>query len=65
MSDVSIKSSLSEAIELNSTVVLTCSAKGSFLQFSWLRGDVPIVDDGKRFTVKNVRFSMLLSENDI
>uniref|UniRef100_A0AAQ4QSN9 Ig-like domain-containing protein n=2 Tax=Gasterosteus aculeatus aculeatus TaxID=481459 RepID=A0AAQ4QSN9_GASAC len=65
VSDVSIKSSLSEAIELNSTVVLTCSAKGSFLQFSWLRGDVPIVDDGKRFTVKNGELSSNLTLNDV
>lgn len=55
MSDVTIKSDLPEAIEFNSTVVLTCSAKGSFLKFSWLNGTAPIVADGKRLTLKDVR----------
>lgn len=55
VSDVTIKSDLPEAIEFNSTVVLTCSAKGSFLKFSWLNGTAPIVADGKRLTLKDVR----------
>ncbi|KAM8840576.1 cell adhesion molecule CEACAM20 [Spinachia spinachia] len=65
VSDVSIKSSLSEAIEHNSTVVLTCSAKGSFLQFRWLRGDTPVVDDGNRFSVKNGELSSNLTIKDV
>ncbi|KAL6100272.1 uncharacterized protein ACO6RY_01916 [Pungitius sinensis] len=65
VSDVSIKSSLSEAIEHNSTVVLTCSAKGSFLQFSWFRGATPIVDDGNRFTLKNGELSSSLTVKDV
>ncbi|XP_071369411.1 cell adhesion molecule CEACAM5 isoform X2 [Centroberyx affinis] len=51
VSALTITSSLSEAIEHNSTVVLTCSAKGSFLRFSWTNGTAPIVADGKRLTL--------------
>ncbi|KAM4630982.1 cell adhesion molecule CEACAM20-like [Polymixia lowei] len=51
VSNVEIKSNVSEAVEFNSTVVLTCSAKGSFLKFSWTNGTQPIVADGKRLTV--------------
>lgn len=51
---MTIKSDLAEAIEHNSTVVLTCSAKGSFLKYTWTNGTTPIVDDGKRLVVKEV-----------
>ncbi|XP_070778149.1 cell adhesion molecule CEACAM5 isoform X3 [Enoplosus armatus] len=51
VSDVAIKSDLPEAVEHNSTVVLTCSAKGSLLKFSWINGTAPIVADGKRLTL--------------
>uniref|UniRef100_A0A3B4AIH8 Ig-like domain-containing protein n=1 Tax=Periophthalmus magnuspinnatus TaxID=409849 RepID=A0A3B4AIH8_9GOBI len=50
VSDVMVKSNIPEAIELNSTVVLTCTAKGSFLKFSWLNGTTAIVPDGKHIT---------------
>ncbi|XP_056154179.1 carcinoembryonic antigen-related cell adhesion molecule 20 [Lampris incognitus] len=53
VSDVVIKSDVPEAVEFNSTVVLTCTAKGSFLKFSWTNGTTPIVSDGKRLTVKS------------
>ncbi|KAA8591252.1 hypothetical protein FQN60_002195 [Etheostoma spectabile] len=43
VSGVTITSNVPEAVERNSTVVLNCSAKGSFLKFAWLRGDAPIV----------------------
>lgn len=52
VSDVLIKPSIPEAIEHNSTVVLTCSAKGSFLKFTWTNGTAPIAADGKRLTLK-------------
>ncbi|XP_026155828.1 carcinoembryonic antigen-related cell adhesion molecule 5 [Mastacembelus armatus] len=52
VSDVVIKANLPEAIEHNSTVVLTCSAKGSFLKFTWTNNTVPIVADGSRLTLK-------------
>ncbi|XP_027142438.1 carcinoembryonic antigen-related cell adhesion molecule 5 [Larimichthys crocea] len=61
VSDVTIKSDLPEAIEFNSTVVLTCSAKGSFLKFSWLNGTAPIVADGKRLTLKDAELSSTLT----
>lgn len=54
VSDVAIKSNLAEAIEHNSTVVLTCSSKGSFITFSWINGTAPIVADGKRLTITQV-----------
>lgn len=54
VSQVTIKSDLSEALEQNSTVVLSCSAKGSFLQFTWTNGTKPLTPDGKRITLKEV-----------
>ncbi|XP_071369410.1 cell adhesion molecule CEACAM3 isoform X1 [Centroberyx affinis] len=51
VSNLVIKSNVTEPIKLNSTVVLTCSAKGSFLKFSWTNGTAPIVADGKRLTL--------------
>lgn len=47
-------SDLPEAIEHNSSVVLTCSAKGSFLKFTWTNGTKPLVPDGRRITLKEV-----------
>ncbi|XP_054461527.1 carcinoembryonic antigen-related cell adhesion molecule 5 [Anoplopoma fimbria] len=61
VSGVAIKSNLPEAIEHNSTVVLTCSAKGSFLKFTWLKGATPIVADGKRVTLKTEELSSTLT----
>lgn len=54
VSEVTIMSDLSEAIEHNSSVVLTCSAKGSFLKFTWTNGTKPLVPDGRRITLKEV-----------
>uniref|UniRef100_A0A3B3YLZ6 Ig-like domain-containing protein n=1 Tax=Poecilia mexicana TaxID=48701 RepID=A0A3B3YLZ6_9TELE len=48
VSDVMIKSDLPEAIEYNSTVVLTCSSKGSFLSFTWTNDSKVIPSDDKR-----------------
>uniref|UniRef100_A0A3Q3J196 Ig-like domain-containing protein n=1 Tax=Monopterus albus TaxID=43700 RepID=A0A3Q3J196_MONAL len=59
VSDAIIKSNLPEAIEHNSTVVLNCSAKGSFLKFTWTNGTTPIVADGKRLTLAQGTSSML------
>ncbi|XP_067267414.1 carcinoembryonic antigen-related cell adhesion molecule 5-like [Chanodichthys erythropterus] len=45
VTDVKISSNLPEAIEFNSTVILTCSAKGSFT-YRWLNGsDLLVADD--------------------
>ncbi|KAK6323699.1 carcinoembryonic antigen-related cell adhesion molecule 1 [Coregonus clupeaformis] len=51
VSVVTITSNLNEAVEFNSTVVLTCSAKGSFLMYKWLNGTAPLVADGKHVTL--------------
>ncbi|XP_053302910.1 carcinoembryonic antigen-related cell adhesion molecule 5 [Pleuronectes platessa] len=61
VSDVIIKSNLPEAVEHNSTVVLTCSAQGSFLKFTWINGSAPIVDDGKRLLIKNEEMTSTLT----
>ncbi|XP_068426958.1 carcinoembryonic antigen-related cell adhesion molecule 20, partial [Clinocottus analis] len=61
VSDVTIKANLPEAIEHNSTVVLTCSAKGSFLTFSWFKGAAPLKADGKRITIKDEDLSSALT----
>ncbi|XP_049332176.1 carcinoembryonic antigen-related cell adhesion molecule 5 [Astyanax mexicanus] len=51
VAEVTITSSLNEAVEFNSTVILTCSAKGSFLTYKWLNGSTPVVADGKHLMV--------------
>ncbi|XP_068188614.1 carcinoembryonic antigen-related cell adhesion molecule 5 [Antennarius striatus] len=61
VSDVAIKSNVPEAIEHNSTVVLTCSAKGSYLKFTWFKGTAPIQVDGKRITQKDLELSSQLT----
>ncbi|XP_062302222.1 carcinoembryonic antigen-related cell adhesion molecule 1 [Osmerus eperlanus] len=45
VSAVTITSSLTEAVEINSTVVLTCTSKGSFLKYAWLNGSAPVAPD--------------------
>ncbi|CAK6979416.1 carcinoembryonic antigen-related cell adhesion molecule 1-like [Scomber scombrus] len=60
-----ITSDLTEPIEHNSTVVLTCTATGSFLTFSWLRGATPIEADGKRVIVANKEESSTLTINNV
>ncbi|KAI4818127.1 hypothetical protein KUCAC02_011489 [Chaenocephalus aceratus] len=59
VSTVVITPSLTEATEHNSTVVLTCDAKGSYLKFAWLMGTKAIVPDGKRITLKEKLSSTL------
>ncbi|XP_039978084.1 carcinoembryonic antigen-related cell adhesion molecule 20-like [Xiphias gladius] len=61
VSDVVIKSNLPEVIEHNSTLVLNCAAKGSFLTFAWRNGTTNIVGDGKRLTLKNEEMSSTLT----
>lgn len=55
VSDVTIRANVSETVEQNSTVVLTCSAKGSFLRFLWTNNTTPIIADDKRLTFKEVK----------
>ncbi|XP_028296744.1 carcinoembryonic antigen-related cell adhesion molecule 5 [Gouania willdenowi] len=61
VSDVLIKSSVPEAVELNDTVTLTCSAKGSFLKFTWINGSVPLKVDGRRITAKEEELKSVLT----
>ncbi|XP_072304429.1 cell adhesion molecule CEACAM20-like isoform X2 [Eucyclogobius newberryi] len=65
VSSIIITSDVPEAIELNSTVVLTCTAKGSFLTFSWLNGTTAVVPDDKRITVKKTPTSSALSVSSV
>ncbi|KAM9434909.1 cell adhesion molecule CEACAM5 [Clarias gariepinus] len=50
VADVNIISSVSEPVEINSTVTLTCVAKGSALTYSWMNNSVPVVADGTHIT---------------
>ncbi|XP_043092293.1 carcinoembryonic antigen-related cell adhesion molecule 2-like [Puntigrus tetrazona] len=61
VTDVKISSNLSEAVELNSTVVLTCSAKGSFT-YKWLNGSVPLAVDGTHIKQNAVGNELTISE---
>ncbi|TNM92647.1 hypothetical protein fugu_018049 [Takifugu bimaculatus] len=61
VSDVTIKSNLAEAMEHNSTVVLSCSAKGSFLKFTWTNRTKPLIPDGKRITLKEEELSSVIT----
>lgn len=61
VSNVDIKSNVPDAIEYNSTVILTCSAIGSSLSFKWINGSVPIVVDGTRITEIKVSSTLIVS----
>nr|XP_057902815.1 carcinoembryonic antigen-related cell adhesion molecule 5 [Doryrhamphus excisus] len=65
VSSVVISSNLQEAVEHNSTLVLTCAAKGSFLKFSWLNKTARIAADGKRLLIKDSDASSQLTINDV
>ncbi|XP_028453714.1 carcinoembryonic antigen-related cell adhesion molecule 20 [Perca flavescens] len=64
VSGVTITSNMPEALESNSTVVLNCFAKGSFLKFTWLNGSTPIVD-GNRFALKQMGQSSTLTITEV
>ncbi|KAI7799209.1 putative carcinoembryonic antigen-related cell adhesion molecule 5, partial [Triplophysa rosa] len=59
ITDVMISSNLPEAVEINSTVVLTCTAKGSFT-YKWINGSVPVVADGTH--IKLIANELTVSE---
>ncbi|KAM7384881.1 hypothetical protein PAMA_011983 [Pampus argenteus] len=67
VSEVTITSSLPEVIEHNSTVTLTCTAKGSFLTFTWLNDTKPIEadDSNKRITLKQEETSSMLTITNV
>ncbi|XP_066531954.1 carcinoembryonic antigen-related cell adhesion molecule 5 [Hoplias malabaricus] len=46
VADVTVISSPPEVVEFNTTVVLICSAKGSFLSYKWMNGSSPVIIDG-------------------
>ncbi len=61
VTDVKISSSLPDAVEVNDTVVLSCSAKGSFT-YSWLNGSDPLGVDGTRVTLNAVGNELTIAE---
>nr|XP_046274618.1 uncharacterized protein LOC124075182 isoform X3 [Scatophagus argus] len=65
VSDVNIRANVSEMVEFNSTVVLTCSARGSFLKFSWTSGTTPIMADNTRVTIEEEATSSVLTISGI
>ncbi|XP_051728974.1 carcinoembryonic antigen-related cell adhesion molecule 5 isoform X2 [Ctenopharyngodon idella] len=61
VTDVKISSNLPEAIEFNSTVILTCSAKGSF-SYKWLNGSVPLEVDGTHTKLNQTGNELTITE---
>ncbi|KAF7647908.1 hypothetical protein LDENG_00165010 [Lucifuga dentata] len=64
VSGVIITSNMPEAIEHNSTVILTCTAKGSFLKFTWLKEATPITNGG-RFSLKEAKTTGTLTISSV
>ncbi|CAL9690979.1 unnamed protein product [Knipowitschia caucasica] len=64
VAEVLVKSDLSQAVELNSTVVVTCSAKGSHLSFSWMNGTTAVKQD-THITVTTKESSSALSISSV
>lgn len=60
VTDVKISSSVPEAVEL-STVVLTCSAKGSFT-YKWFNGSVPLVLDGTHMKLNPTGDQLIITQ---
>ncbi|CAN9503578.1 unnamed protein product [Ophioblennius macclurei] len=65
VSDVVIKSDKPEAVETNDTVVITCTAKGSFLKFVWLNGTTEVVPDGRRVILHEEESSSQLTFHEV
>ncbi|XP_057683203.1 carcinoembryonic antigen-related cell adhesion molecule 5-like isoform X1 [Corythoichthys intestinalis] len=62
VSGVVVTANMVEALEHNSTLVLTCNAKGSFLNFTWLNGTEPIATPaGGRLSVEQSESSSRLT----
>ncbi|XP_073678121.1 cell adhesion molecule CEACAM5 [Garra rufa] len=61
VTDVKISSNLPEAVEFNDTVVLTCSAKGSFT-YKWMNGSVPLVADGTHIKLNEAGDELTVAE---
>lgn len=65
VSDVVITSNIPEARELFSTVVLTCTAKGNFLNFQWFNVSTPITEEGTRVTINHAEDQSTLSFSSV
>jgi len=61
VTDVKISSNLPEAVEYNSTVVLNCSAKGSFT-YKWFNNSVPLVVDGTHMKLNPTGNELTITE---
>ncbi|XP_042601017.1 carcinoembryonic antigen-related cell adhesion molecule 1-like [Cyprinus carpio] len=61
ITDVKISSNLPEPVEFNSTVVLSCSAKGSFT-YKWLNDSVPLVVDGTHIKLNAAGNELTIAE---
>ncbi|XP_067281548.1 carcinoembryonic antigen-related cell adhesion molecule 5 [Pseudorasbora parva] len=61
VTDVKISSSLLEAIEFNSTVVLTCTAKGSF-SYKWINGSDALTVDGTHMKLNPIGNELTITE---
>lgn len=61
VTDVKISSNLPEAVEFNSTVVLTCSAKGSFT-YKWFNGSGALVLDDMRMKLNPTGNELIIAE---
>ncbi|XP_077404876.1 cell adhesion molecule CEACAM5-like [Vanacampus margaritifer] len=59
VSSVTVSANMAEALEHNSTLVLTCAAEGSFLKFTWLKGTAPVVPDRRLSIVEGEASSNL------
>ncbi|KAF6738963.1 Carcinoembryonic antigen-related cell adhesion molecule 5 [Oryzias melastigma] len=64
VSNVVITPDVTETME-GRTVSLNCSAKGSFLEFIWTNGSIPIKVDGNRITQITAEFSNKLIIRDV
>ncbi|XP_061520185.1 carcinoembryonic antigen-related cell adhesion molecule 5 isoform X3 [Phycodurus eques] len=62
VSGVLVSADAAEAVEHNSTLVLTCAANGSFLRFTWLNETRPVVaSDSERLSVEESEASSRLT----
>ncbi|XP_067303790.1 carcinoembryonic antigen-related cell adhesion molecule 1-like [Pseudorasbora parva] len=61
ITDVKISSSLPEAIEFNSTVVLTCTGKGSFT-YKWFNGSDALTVDGTHMKLNAIGNELTITD---
>ncbi|KAK7124352.1 hypothetical protein R3I94_018656 [Phoxinus phoxinus] len=61
ITDVMITSNIPEPVEFDSTVILTCSAKGSFT-YKWFNGSEPLVLDGTHMRLNPTGNQLIITE---